>query len=113
VLNHRIPISPAKIAFQLAGGTIPEGWSLCHLYQGDYPFEGRSAPLNALNRGDHFSQSAGIVAVGSGDMASDEMERGCIVKTLRWVAYSKFGYDPDHYFRTDPDAHDYFGFVKG
>jgi hypothetical protein len=38
------------------------------------------------------------------------VEYGCVIKTLRWVAYESFAYDPDHYFADG--SHDQFGFVE-
>jgi hypothetical protein len=113
-LSPPFPITPEEIAFALAGGGSlqrPDGglWSLTHLYDGRHPFEERATTLNAYNEGDHFTESAGLVAVSPA--CGDYLESGCVVKTLRWVAFEEFSYDPDHYFNADSDAHDQFGFV--
>ena len=58
--------------------------------------------------GDHFTQSAGIVAVNP-ECEGDFRQYPCVVKTLRLAVWQRFGYDPDRYF--DPGPHNRFGFV--
>lgn len=109
------PVTSEEVAFTLAGGSLhaseDEGhWRLRHLYDGRHSFEGRERTLNAYDDGDHFTESAGIVAVRS--TSDDDLGHyGCIIKTLRWRVFKDFNYDPDHYFVLDPDAHDQFGFT--
>lgn len=110
------PVTPEEVAFTLAGGSLQpsdnEGhWKLRHLYDGKHPFEGRDRTLNSYEHGDHFTESAGLVAVRS--TSDDDLgEYGCIIKTLRWSAYETFAHDPDHYIVVDPDSHDQFGFTR-
>ncbi len=75
-------------------------------------FERRPPHFSTAVYSDHFTQSASLVAVRSTGAAASYFEHGCVVKTLRWLAFEHFGYDPHHYFITDPDAHDHFGFVR-
>jgi hypothetical protein len=95
MLDSAFPITPEEVGFILAGGSLQtsedEGdWRLRHLYDGKHPFEGRDHTLNAYDSGDHFTESAGLVAVRS---TSDEDlgYYGCVIKTLRWCAFENFG----------------------
>jgi hypothetical protein len=113
MLDSPFPVTPEEVAFTLAGGSLQpsedEGdWRLRHLYDGQHAFEGRDLTLNSYDDGDHFTESAGLVAVRS--TSDDDLgQYGCVVKTLRWCAFENFGYDPDRYF--DPGEHDQFGFT--
>ena len=109
-LDDVFPVPPEEVGFVLAGGSLEgEGslWRLHALYDGSHPFEGRDRSLRADDDGDHFTQSAGWVGVRAD---SQFVEHGCVIRTLRWVAFQRFGYDPDHYFAGGP--HDDFGFVR-
>jgi hypothetical protein len=109
---------PEEVAFWLAGGGIPEGWILRHVYNTppqDTPnykptlvFEGKGGSLWANMDGLHFTQSAGMVAVNP-NCEPDFNQYPCIVKSLRFAVWSRFCYDPDQYF--DEREHDQFGFV--
>ena len=109
-LDSAFPATPEEVGFVLAGGSLEdEGsfWRLHPLYDGSHPFEGRDRSLCADDDGDHFTQSAGWVGVRTDNQF---VEDSCVIQVLRWVAFSRFGYDPDHYFADGP--HDQFGFVE-
>jgi hypothetical protein len=114
-LDSPFPTTPEEVAVTLAGGSIQASeddghWRLRHLYEGKHAFEGRDHTLNSYDDGDHFTESAGLVAVRS--TCDDDFGRyGCIITTLRWCVFDAFNYDPDHYFVPDPGAHDQFGFT--
>ncbi len=91
MLDSPFPVTPEEVAFTLAGGSLAPSqddtqWRLRHVYDGRHPFEGRDYTLNAHDQGDHFTESAGLVAVRS-TCADDFMRYGCVVKTLRWCAF--------------------------
>jgi hypothetical protein len=106
-------VMPEEVGFMLAGGSLQqdgdEHWRLVQLYAGTHAFEGRERALDTTDDGDHFTQSAGWVAAIS---TNDFVDRAPVIKTLRWLAYDRFGYDPDFYFNEDANAHDQFGFVS-
>ncbi len=109
------PVTPEEVAFVLAGGSVASTadghlWQVHHAYNGALPFEGRVDTLQAHDEGDHFTQAAGLVAVRAG--CEQFINHGSVLKTLRWVAFETFNYDPDHYFVTDAGAHDHFGFLR-
>lgn len=109
-LDGAFPVTPEEVAFVLAGGSLEdEGslWRLHPLYDGSHAFEGRDRSLCASDDGDHFTQSAGWVGVR---IDNEFVEYGCVIKTLRWVAFEAFSYDPDRYFAES--GHDQFGFVQ-
>lgn len=94
---------PAIAAFLFAGGERPtrsgstNGWSIHHLYSGKFPYIGRNETLHAVKHGDHFTQSAGLVAVHPIlDAVCDEY--ACITWYLRARAFERFQYDPDQVF---------------
>jgi hypothetical protein len=106
---------PAIAAFHFAGGTRPirfgskNSWSIHHLYSGKFPHFKSGATLHAAKQGDHFTQSAGLVAVHPlADAVSDEFP--FVAWWLRAQAFIRFGYDPDRVFGS---AHDEFGFAQG
>lgn len=102
MLDSPFPVTPEEVAFTLAGGSLQSSedeshWRLRHLYDGKHAFEGRAHTLNSYEDGDHFTESAGLVAVRSA--CDDNLgQYGCVAKTLRWCAFENFGYDPDRYF---------------
>jgi len=94
---------PAIASFLYAGGERPERvgsrnrWSIHHLYSGKFPYVGRTETLHAVKHGDHFTNSAGLIAVHPIlDAMCDEYP--CIAWYLRARAFERFGYDPDHVF---------------
>ncbi|MCC7001999.1 MAG: hypothetical protein IT357_07575 [Gemmatimonadaceae bacterium] len=97
------PNGPAIAAFVFAGGDRPSrygssnAWSVHHLYSGKFPYPGRSNTTHAAKHGDHFTQSAGLVAVHPvADALVDEFPP--FTWLLRAHAYRMFGYDPDAVF---------------
>jgi hypothetical protein len=109
------PNGPARAAFEYAGGDRPERFgssNACtahHLYSGKFPYCGRSETLHAVKKGDHFTQSAGvIVAHPIADALCDEFPFFAWV--LRYEAFRRFRYDPDGVFSSQQDR---FGFAEG
>lgn len=111
VLEGRVfAVVPEEVAFRFAGGVLPDGWSVRHVYHSPVlRFNGEPTSLCADIDGDHFTQSAGIVAL-SPEFERDYFDLACVIKMLRLCAWQKFRYDPDHYFNPNL-AHDEFGFV--
>ena len=94
---------PAIAAFLYAGGERPtrvgsrNSWSIHHLYSGKFPYVNRSVTLHAVKDGDHFTNSAGLIAVHPVvDGMCDEYP--CVAWYLRARAFERFGYDPDDVF---------------
>lgn len=109
------PNGPAIAAFLTAGGTRPDrfgssnAWSIHHLYSGKYPYLGKNKTLHAAKSGDHFTQSAGLIAAHPiADAMVDEFP--FFAWFLRARAFKMFGYDPDGVFA---DQHDALGFANG
>ena len=107
---------PAIVAFLVSGGIRPKrfgsqnSWSVHHIYSGKFPYPGTSSTLHAAKSCQHFTQSAGLVAVHPiADGMCDEYP--FFAWLLRAEAFRRFGYDPDRVF-TD-SAVDQFGFVSG
>lgn len=93
---------PAIGAFLFAGGTRPrrrnnQGWPIHHLYSGEFPYEDEKPKLHSVRDGNHFTQSAGLVAIHPVAHALAE-EYSCFAWLLRGHAFNKFGYDPDKVF---------------
>jgi len=93
---------PAIMAFLAAGGHRPiwgtEGWPIHHIYDGIG--EGPNRPqkvLRAVDDGEHFTHSAGLVAVHP---AAHHLAHQSDL--LRWLlrreAFLRFGYDPTNAF---------------
>jgi hypothetical protein len=108
------PNGPAIAAFALAGGIRPDRhgsnnkWSIHHLYSGKFPYIGKSTTLHAAKACSHFTQSAGLVALHPiADALADESP--AFTWLLRYRAYERFGYDPDHVFSV---AIDEWGFDR-
>lgn len=107
---------PAIAAFLLAGGHRPERhagnnkWSIHHIYNNKFPYIGRKTTLHSVKSGNHFTQSAGLVAVHPiADQMCDEYP--FLAWLLRAESFKKFGYDPDEVFSTS--GCDSYGFCKG
>jgi hypothetical protein len=106
---------PAVVSYRVAGGERPlkavgDGWSIHHLYDGQFPFPGNHRPsLTAAREGRHFTQSAGLVAVHPiADALAHEFS--AFAWRLRAGSFERFGYDPEGVFSDSPDA---FGFAGG
>lgn len=106
---------PAVASFLLAGGERPQrfgssnAWSIHHLYSGKFPYRGNQETTHATKDCNHFTQSAGLVAVHPvADSLTDEFP--FFTWLLRAKAFAKFGYDPDHVFSTEVDS---YGFATG
>jgi len=105
---------PAITAFLFAGGERParnqpsRGWNIHHLYDGKMTYHGREASMHAVKDGNHFTQSAGLVAVHPvADALCDEVP--AFAWYLRGLSLKRFGYDPDAVFPGGrPDE---FGFL--
>jgi hypothetical protein len=95
---------PAILAFQLAEGERPSRtdvpkfhWSVHHIYDGRFPASQGSFVRHAMREGEHFTQSAGLVAVHP---IADGLAGDCayFAWLLRYEAFLRFGYDPDKVF---------------
>jgi hypothetical protein len=77
------------------------------LASGKFAYFGRKETNHAAKEGNHFTQSAGLVALHPvADALVDEFP--FFAWLLRADAYRRFGYDPDSVFSAD---HDQYGFV--
>lgn len=97
---------PAVSAYLLSGGKRPprvgsrNAWSIHHLYSGKFPYVGRDITMRAAIEGNHFTQSAGLVAVHPiADAICDEYP--AFSWLLRAKAYMTFGYDPEGVFSSN------------
>src|ERR1041384_5357009 len=104
-----------SLHFYSRGGDRPKrfrssnAWSIHHLYSGKFPYYGRESTTHAAKDGNHFTQSAGLVAVHPvADALSDEFP--FFAWLLRAKAYIQFGYDPDRAFSSQVDD---LGFAAG
>ena len=102
---------PAIYAYRLAGGqrpkrTVKNEWDIHHLYDGQFPYPGKSTTLAAVKSGRHFTQSAGLIAIHpiAHEVAG---EYGLFAWRLRAESFLRFGYDPDGAFSAEQDQ---FGF---
>jgi hypothetical protein len=95
---------PAILAFRIAGGHRPvrvdfsrHHWSVHHIYDGRFPIENRKSVLHATRDGNHFTQSAGLVALHP---LADGLVGDCayFAWLLRYEAFKRFNYDPDGNF---------------
>ena len=95
---------PAILAFRLAGGNRPartdyprHHWSIHHIYDGRFPAKKSRSVLHATRDGNHFTQSAGLVALHP---LADGLVGDCgyFARLLRYEAFKRFGYDPDGVF---------------
>jgi hypothetical protein len=94
---------PAITSFLFSGGERParnqpnRGWNIHHLYDGKITYCGRETSLHAVKEGNHFTQSAGLVAVHPvADALCDEVP--AFSWYLRGLSLQRFGYDPDGVF---------------
>lgn len=94
---------PAIMAYLLAEGDRPlrtkpgKAWSVHHIYDGCFPAPGRETSRHAVKYGDHFTASAGLVAVHPiADSLADEVPY--FAWLLRCEAFERFGFDPDGVF---------------
>ena len=109
------PNGPAIAAFIIAGGDRPHrfgssnAWSFHHLYSGKFSYLGKTSTTHATKECNHFTQSAGLIAVHPvADALVDEFP--FFAWLLRAMAYVRFGYDPDTAFASDVDE---LGFERG
>lgn len=72
-------------------------WSIHHIYNGKFPFLADRRTLHAVKDGNHFTQSAGLVAVHLIAEALAE-EYFYFTWLLRHESFKKFSYDPDLVF---------------
>jgi hypothetical protein len=110
----RRPNGPAIASYILAGGNRPNrtgsanAWSTHHLYSGKFPYVGKNETTHAARDPNHFTQSAGLIAVHPiADAICDEFP--CFAWLLRAEVFRRFRYDPDHVFAS---RHDKFGFAS-
>jgi len=94
---------PAITSFLFAGGERParnqpgRGWNIHHLYDGKITYCGRQTSLHSVKEGNHFTQSAGLVAVHPvADALCDDVP--AFSWYLRGLSLQMFGYDPDGVF---------------
>ena len=106
---------PAIASFAVAGGRRParfgssNAWSIHHLYSGKFPHLGHSETTHAAKDGNHFTQSAGLIAAHPvADALCDEFP--FLAWYFRAQAYLRFGYDPDGVFANTRDD---LGFAEG
>lgn len=105
---------PAISAYELAKGLRPfkqgnskHGWSVHHLYNNKFPYFNKKYTLHAVKDGNHFTQSAGLVAIHPvADALFEELD--IFAWYIRAKAYLKFGYDPDQVFNPQSS---YYGFA--
>lgn len=92
---------PAILAFRPAGGERPvrrdfprHHWSIHHIYDGRFPAAEGDTVLHATRVGNHFTQSAGLVALHP---LADGLVGDCkyFAWLLRHEAFLRFDYDPD------------------
>jgi len=107
---------PAITSFLVAGGTRPQRygstnqWSIHHIYSGKFPYVDKNETLHAAKHGNHFTQSAGLVAIHPvADALCDEYP--FFSWLLRATSFFLFRYDPDEVFSTR--VHNVIGFVGG
>ena len=95
---------PAILSFRLAGGDRPKRsdfprhhWSIHHIYDGRFPARLGAPVLHATRNGDHFTQSAGLVALHP---VADGFVGDCayFAWLLRYESFERFNYDPDKVF---------------
>jgi hypothetical protein len=94
---------PAIMSYLLAGGERPNrrdinhGWTIHHIYDGKFALENGRSSVRAVTHGDHFTQSAGVVAIHPiADALADEYFY--FAWMLRLESFKRFGYDPDNVF---------------
>lgn len=67
VKYHRIPDrikeKAASKGVQIDSRSNGQGWHIDHIYNGKFPWFTKASSLHAVKNGDHFTQSAGLVAI--------------------------------------------------
>ena len=94
---------PAIMSYLLAGGERPSRrdsnnqWTIHHIYDGKFELKKGRASVRAVTHGDHFTQSAGVVAIHP---IADALahEYFYFAWMLRLESFKRFGYDPDNVF---------------
>jgi hypothetical protein len=95
---------PAILSFRLAGGERPvrrdfprHHWSIHHIYDGRFPVSNAAAVLHATRDGNHFTQSAGLVALHP---LADGLVGDCayFAWLLQHEAFVRIDYDPNGVF---------------
>lgn len=104
---------PAFTSYLYAGGIRPlraggrHEWSIHHIYNGKFPFTESEKTLHAVKSGNHFTQSANLVAIHPiADALAEEYFYFSWV--LRKEAFKRFEYDPDLIFCDQVDT---YGFM--
>jgi hypothetical protein len=105
---------PAIGAYLAAGGHRPsrasgKGWHIHHIYDGQFPYPGiQGLSLRARDHGNHFTQSAGLVAIHP---VADALagETAIFAWRLRAESFVRFGYDPEGAFSGKPDVYGFSG----
>jgi hypothetical protein len=93
---------PAILSFLMAGGQRPvlgdEGWPIHHIYDGQAvnPYT-RAKILHAVQDEDHFTHSAGLVALHPAAHFVAHQSK-LLAWLLRWEAFCRFKYDPNKIF---------------
>ncbi len=94
---------PAIMSYLLAGGDRPKRndstheWAIHYICDGKFPLIQGQETLHAIAKGDHFTESAGLVAIHPvADALADKYFY--FAWLLRIEAYKRFGYDPDRVF---------------
>ena len=94
---------PAIASYLLAGGERPsrsvgnQKWPIHHVYDGLFCFPSREKTTWATKEGNHFTQSAGLVAIHPVAEALAH-EYSFFAWLLRKESFARFGYDPDRVF---------------
>jgi hypothetical protein len=103
ILIDRRTNGPAIMSYRYAGGERPQRsvtnqeWTIHHIYDGKFPFQVGNITLRAVKEGNHFTQSAGLVAIHPiAEALADEYFY--FVWQLRVESFRRFGYDPDKIF---------------
>ena len=94
---------PAIMSYLFAGGARPSRrgsdheWTIHHIYDGKFALENGNQSVRAVNHGDHFTESAGVVVIHPvADALADEYF--FFAWMLRLEAFKRFGYNPDKVF---------------
>lgn len=104
---------PAIMSFLLASGKRPtrsnnQGWHIDHIYNGKFPWTTGGKSLHAVKDGNHFTQSAGLVATHPiAEALADEYFY--FAWLLRHESFLRFNYDPNMVFCEKIDE---YGFKK-
>jgi hypothetical protein len=94
---------PAIASYLLAEGERPsrsignQKWPIHHVYDGLFPFPSKEKTTWASKDGNHFTQSAGLVAIHPVAEAFAH-EFAYFAWLLRKESFARFAYDPDRVF---------------